>query len=224
MKRMLPFVALLLAACVHLPPVQPVGGERRMGIEQRVRSVFPQGRWQLVHTIEARFPGGRRTFLTGVVVLSTTASRLHCVLMSLDGFVLFEAVDDGEVSVKRAFGPFDHAEFAGGVMRDIRLIFMPPGMPPGGAIDRCGLFADGGEGCRFRAAAGVVDVIVEADGGWRIRQTAPPRAVAAQAPGRNGFSPEMTLAADGAAGYTLTMKLLSAEAVDRHVATPEEAP
>lgn len=210
MKRILPVIALFLAACAHLPQIQPVDGPRRSQIEHRCRSIYPQGRWQLVHSIEARFPGGRRTFLTGIVVLSPTVSRIHCVLMSLDGFVLFEAVDDGDVTVKRALGPFDHAEFAEGVMRDIRLIFLPPEAP----ADRCGQFADGGEGCRFHPDDNrIVDIVLDA-GGWRIRQTVPPRTVTAQAADQTGFPPKMTLTAGGGAGYSLTLKLIQAVPLD----------
>ncbi len=211
MKRFLPVVILLLAACAHPPSIQPVDGARQARIESRCRSIYPHGRWQLVHTIEAHFPGGRQTFLTGVIRLSSAEARIHCVLMTLEGFVLFEAVDDGDVSVKRAFGPFDHPEFAKGVMRDIRLIFMAPG----GSIDGCGVFADAGEGCRFRTSGNrIVDVIADHDGSWRIEQNAPPRTVTAQAADASGISPQLTLAAGGAAAYTLTISLIEATALD----------
>ncbi|WP_319407654.1 hypothetical protein [uncultured Desulfosarcina sp.] len=211
MKRFLLVFLLLLSACAHLPNVQPMDGERRSRIESDCQSHFLQGRWQLVHTITARLYGGRVTVLTGVIVLSSADRSIHCVLMTLEGFVLFEAADHGEVTVKRAFGPFDNSEFAQGVTRDIRLIFLAPE----GKMQAAGKFADGTGGCRYQVARQhTVDLVERPDGGWRMHQYDPSgyllRSVTADPPDLNGISHRLTLEAGGRHAYRLSMTLVEA--------------
>ena len=200
-------IVLLLSACAHMPPIQPADADRQSQVDARCRSIYPEGRWQLVHTINARLHRGYQATLTGVIILSTLDSRVHCVLMTLEGFVLFEAVDDGAVAVKRAFGPFDNPEFAKGVMKDIRLIFLAPN----GKMQVAGKFADGTEGCRYRTDDNrVVDVISESDGSRRIQQYDPWKTVVVEAVDQRGLSPKLTLEAGGKASYTLVMTLVEA--------------
>ena len=207
MKRIALVIVLLLGACAHMPPIQPAGTDRQYRVEARCRSIYPVGRWQLVHTINVRLRRGYQAILTGVIILSTADSRVHCVLMTLEGFVLFEAVDNGEVAVKRAFGPFDNSEFAKGVMRDIRLIFLAPE----GEMQTAGKFAGGTEGCRYRTRDNrFIDVIGAVDGSWQIQQYEPRRTVVVDAVDQRGLSPKLTLEAGGKASYTLVMTLIEA--------------
>ena len=207
MKRLSLIIVLLLSACAHMPPIQPVDADRQSRVEARCRSIYPEGRWQLVHTINARLHRGYQATLTGVIILSTADSRVHCVLMTLEGFVLFEAVDNGEVAVKRAFGPFDNPEFAKGVMRDIRLIFLAPD----GKMQTAGKFADGAEGCRYLTDDNrFIDLIGAADGSWKIQQYDPLKTVVVDAVDHSGLSPQITLEAGGKASYTLVMTLVDA--------------
>ena len=207
MKRLSLLIVMLLSACAHMPRIQPVDADHQPRIENRCRSIYPQGRWQLVHTINARLHRGRQAILTGVTVLSSADASIHCVLMTLEGFVLFEAVDNGEVSVKRAFGPFDNPAFAKGVMGDIRLIFFAPE----GEMQSAGNFTEDAEGCRYRTDdSRFVDVIGAADGSWRIQQYDPLKTVVVDAVDQSGFSPKLTLEAGGKASYTLVMSLVEA--------------
>ena len=207
MKRIALAIVLLLSACAHMPPIQPMDTDRQLQVETRCQSIYPKGKWQLVHTINVRLHRGYEATLTGVIILSTADSRIHCVLMTLEGFVLFEAVDDGEVAMKRAFGPFDNAEFAKGVMRDIRLIFLAPE----GKMQTAGNFADDAEGCRYRTDDNrVIDVIGAADGSWQIRQYNPLKTVVVDAVDQRGLSPKLILETGGKRSYTLVMTLIEA--------------
>lgn len=204
-------MALLLSACAHLPPMQPAATERRLPIETECRSLFPQGRWQLVHTIHASLQGGQRATFTGVVVLSTKRRSIHCVLLTLEGMVIFEAVDDGQMTVRRAFGPFDNAHLAKGVMEDIRFLFLEPE----GGVLATGSFNDGAPGCRYRADQDrIVDLVQSAEGGWRMHQYDRGgnvlRNVTADATGSGVVSPRMVLDAGGRHGYRLSMILVDA--------------
>ncbi|MCB2145517.1 MAG: hypothetical protein KQI81_03520 [Deltaproteobacteria bacterium] len=211
MKRLPLVFLLLLSACAHLPNVQPVDGDRQSRIEADCQSHFLRGRWQLVHTINARLYGGRETALTGVIILSTAEASIHCVLMTLEGFVLFEAKSHGGVSVKRAFGPFANANFARGVMDDIRFLFFAPE----GSIIAAGRFDGDTDGCRYRAARQQsVDLVEQPDGGWRMQlddpSGCPLRTVTAGPPDPNGLSHRMTLDAHGRHAYRLSMTLVEA--------------
>ncbi len=211
MTRILLVCALLLSACAGLPPIQPADENRQSLIDMSCRSHFLKGRWQLVHTINARLYGGRQATFTGVIVLSSAVPSIHCVLMTLEGFVLFEAVDNGEVVVKRAFGPFENIEFAKGVMGDIRFIFIAPE----GKVQTVGIFKDGHEGCRYCTDDNrVVDVVGAADGSWRIRQHDPLKTLIADAVDRQGVSPKLTLVAGGRHAYQLSMTLVEAFPID----------
>ena len=214
MKSIILGVALLLCGCTHLPPIQPMDTGSRLAMEAQCGSFFPQGRWQLVHTLTARLAGGRLATFSGVIDLSPRSPSIHCVLMTLEGMVIFEAVDDGRLEVRRAFGPFDSDDFARGVMEDIRLLFLEPD----GGILETGAFDQGVFGCRYRAGRNrVVDLIRLADGGWRMNQYNQEgqllRSVTADDVDSRGIASRMTLVAQGRHRYTLSMKLVEAIAL-----------
>jgi hypothetical protein len=213
MKWLVVGLLLLLGACTHLPIIEPMDAASVPYLEMGCRSHFPQGRWQLVHTISARFYGGRQAIFTGVVVLSTRDESIHCVLMSLEGMVLFEAEDDGQTTtVKRAFGPFDSQRFARGVMADIRFLFFKPQ----GTLITAGTIDDGSQACRYQGAGQtIVDLVESADGGWGMHQYDGHgkmlRCVTADAVDLRGLAPRMVIdSGSGHHSYHLSMTLVEA--------------
>lgn len=198
---------LLLAGCAHLPTLQPVDAARQARLANRCRSIFPDGRWQLVHTIHARFRNGRQAAMTGVILLSSADASIHCVLLSLEGFVFFDAQDDGELIINRAVGPFDSPDVARGVLRDIRLMFVAPD----GDRAACGRFDGDAHGCRYDSDPNrIIDVFGGGDGRWHIRQHTPPRTIIAEAVDPRGIASRLTLDAHGDATYSLTLQLIEA--------------
>lgn len=202
--------ALLLAACASMPAIQALDADQETFRAGICRAHFPEGGWQLVHTINACIQGGRQATFTGVVILSPKDDSIRCAVMTLEGFVLFEADDRGRVIVKRAFGPFNDENFARGVVDDIRFLFVEP---KGDSV--AGLFEDGSRGCRYRTARGrTVDLVEGPDGGWRMRQYDsrgyPMRTMTADASNDEGFSRRIVLQSDGRHGYRLTMTLVEA--------------
>jgi hypothetical protein len=117
-------VLLALGACAALPPLRP------QLTEQIPTPPFPQGRWQLVHRIEARFPGNHKALMMGALELDSATGRLSCALMTVEGFTLFSAGFDPNASapltITRAVPPFDGPGFAEGLMADLRLLFFEP--------------------------------------------------------------------------------------------------
>lgn len=212
MKRwLLVAVVLLMSGCAHLPSIQPVDSNHQARVVTNCRSVFLKGRWQLVHTIDATLPGGRHAVFTGVIVFSAKSGSIHCVLMTLGGFVIFEALDNGRVSVKRAVGPFQNEHFAKGVMDDLRFLFFEPA----GGIVAAGRFEDGHTGCRCRSMhQRTVDVVPLPGGGWRMRQYDRSghllRTATADGVDPRGVPHRLTLEASGRHGYRLAMRLIEA--------------
>jgi hypothetical protein len=205
--------AMLLMACASLPTIRPFDANQETFSSGNCSSHFPEGGWQLVHTINARIQGGHQATFTGVVILSPEDDSIQCAVMTLEGFVLFEAVDRGRVTVKRAFGPFDDENFARGVMDDIRFLFVEPE-----GETTVGLFENGSCGCRYLTVRDrTVDLMEGPDGGWRLLQYDslgyPMRTMTADSPNADGFSQKIVLQALGRHGYQLTMTLVEAVAI-----------
>ncbi len=213
MKWLIVGVGLLMGACTHLPTIQPMDDIGLATIETDCRSHFPQGRWQLVHTIGARLNGARQATFTGVVVMSTVDQCIHCVLMTLEGMVLFEASNDGcKTTVQRAFGPFDNPHFAKGVMDDIRFLFFEPQ----GQIIAKGTTTTDDRICRYQGPRDtIVDLMEQPDRDWRMRQYDKRgkrlRQVTSDATDARGINSHMTIETGrGNRAYQLTMNLVEA--------------
>lgn len=107
---------ILLAGCaaekqMRLP--QMVGtaddGQQKNGCA----AVFPQGKWQFIHSIEFTMKDGAGPPLIGVTTID--GNTIGCALVTVEGLTLFEAVYQGKESavIRRAVPPFDKPEFAG---------------------------------------------------------------------------------------------------------------
>ena len=206
---------LALCACAGLPPLKPPVP----GADLDAAAPFPQGRWQLVHRIEARFPGDHKALMMGALELDSATGHLTCALMTVEGFTLFSASKTDRLRVERAVPPFDGPGFAEGLLADLGLIFFaPPGARLAvGAVDnrpvRRYLHPDG-------STTDVVAVAV-ADAGDRFRidrYTADAkrfrRAELTLQPAtqdhHGGIAAEILLEASGKAAYTLRLDLIDA--------------
>ena len=209
--RLAPFLlALLVASCAGLPPIAPDAAMDRSADPARV---YPQGSWQFLHSLQAEMPGGRQLGLLGLTVLSSTDRRHRSVLMTIEGFVLFDGESESDrLTVHRALPPFDSPHFAAGLMEDIRLVFMEPEGP----TVAMGRLEAGGRVRRVRAAGGTVDVETLSNGDWRIRQyDASDRLLRTVMARRGlgdiaGFPQWVELTAAGGQDYKITMTLLEA--------------
>ncbi len=169
-------VMSLVLGCQGLPRLNPVDGPGSFSYQETCCRPFPQGKWQLLHTIETTFTGGNRGLLMGVTIVSSPDGSVHCILMTVEGLVLFDARFDGRININRGIPPFDSAGFAEGLLRDIRLVFFKPQSP----VTRFGRLENGALVCRYGGAAeGWVDILLPGygsqgdgswgDGSWEIR-------------------------------------------------------
>jgi hypothetical protein len=207
----------LFLSCSSLPQVYPAGDSADPQPAQACRGPFPEGDWQLLHSIEAKLPGGRKGFLMGLTVISSTKRTSRCVIMTLEGFVVFDALYDKKISINRAIAPFDSEDFANGMMEDIDLIFFKPS----GSIITSGFLENGAAVCRYQKPDGrMVDIIRRKVHNWEIRQYLPDyrlvrtvKSMSAEEPGsagRKGIADKIELNAHGSPGYALVMDLVEA--------------
>lgn len=217
MKRsafLLLILLLGLTGCAAQPPSLPEliaeAGEGR-----GCAAVFPQGRWEFVHTIEFSMADGSGATVLGVTSLG--GDEIACALMTVEGFTLFEAVyrEKGGLEVRRAVPPFDKPAFAEGLMEDVRTIFRVPAS----MNVQYGHSADKGPICRYTGAAGrITDILPAMAGCWQIRTYGADQALSRSVVGRScrkegeSLIPEyLELKGFGPSNYTLKMTLIHAE-------------
>ena len=219
MKHILLLLSLwgLILSCSSLPQVYPAGDSADPQTDRACRGPFPDGDWQLLHSIEATLPGGKKGFLMGLTVISSSNRTARCVLMTLEGFVVFDALYDKQISIKRAIAPFDSELFANGLMEDINLIFFKPS----GSIKTAGFLKSGAAVCRYQKPDGrLVDIINQGPPNWEIRQYHRDNRLAqtvkimsakmTHLADPKGISDKIELKAHGSPGYELVMELVEA--------------
>jgi hypothetical protein len=131
------------------------------------QSKYPAGGFQMVHRIDASMPGGGRATFLGVTVFSTERNTIRCILMTLEGFVLFSAEEDGGIRVTRAVPPFDKGQFAKEMLSDLRLLFFFPRV----RVFETGLDDRGNPACRYEGDdGGMTSMILHPDGTWKLFQ------------------------------------------------------
>jgi hypothetical protein len=218
-RWLVPVLLLLPLACARLPAIKPGDGafSPQTGKALESSRIFPQGTWQFLHSIRGKMPGGRNFVMMGLTIISSRLRTHRSVIMTLEGFVLFDGEYDGGIIVHRALPPFDSPHFAEGLMQDIRLIFFEPEDP----VAAVGALKDGSMVRRHRAPDGsTVDIEAQKDGNWRIRRYSPSQRLTREvraphaADGPSGFPATIELTACGDYSYSLTMTLLEAVQIE----------
>ncbi len=162
-------------------------------------------------------PSGKKSFVMGLVVVSAADKSIRCVVMTIEGLVVFDAQYDHRLVIKRGIAPFDSEGFTKGLIKDIQLIFFKP---PGPSIDS-GLLINGSFICRYQNHDNrIVDIIIHGDHFWEIKQYTHDfrhdRTVRCYVTKKTGpmGQPEIPdrieLTAHGPKGYRLVMNLVEA--------------
>lgn len=210
---------LCLAACAAerrpMPALTVLTGSEDATGAKGCEAVYPRGRWQFVHSIDFSMQDGSGGTVIGVTSLA--GDEITCVLMTIEGFTLFEAAyQEGKgLAVKRAVSPFDKPAFAEGLMRDVRMIFVAPSAKE----MRYGRTDDNAPVCRYNGTDGrILDILPAADDCWQIQTYTAAlvmdRAIVGRSCRKEGDSliPEhLELKGFGQAGYSLKMTLIQAE-------------
>jgi hypothetical protein len=214
----------LLAACAGPPALRPLPPVAAIQTLERCHRLFPDDAWRTVHTISAEMPGEQTRTLIGISLVSPEQRSIQAVLMTVEGLVLFNAVYAQTLEVRRALPPFDSNEFARGLMRDVRLIFLEPDAT---AVES-GVLESGQRGCRYTDNDGrTVDVIVHDDGHWQLtlydgrRPLRTLSAGACRSDTNDRIPCRLNLTAHGRLSYRLELTLIEAEPVQTQPVEPE---
>jgi hypothetical protein len=172
--------------------------------------VFPAEPWESVYKLEATIRGGGSFSLLGVTKGEPSERRLQSLLLTPEGFILFDAeLRDGEMAVRKAMPPFDSPAFAGGLMENVSLLSLPPRLKPTGWEKK----TDGTMLCRWEGPDDSrTEVTGSKEGGWRIlrrdRYREVIKEVVLKGPFVNGLASHVELHASEPAPYTLRMTLV----------------
>lgn len=163
----------------------------------------------------------RKGVLMGVTVISPDENSVHCVMMTLEGFVLFDAQYDGDLVINRGVPPFDSESFAKGLMDDIRLTLFRPD----GAFVGSGTLENRIPVCRYQNADGGMTYVIPhaPDAAWEIRMyggnadlkrkvTAYPQPQSSE--DQDTVPGKLEITAYGPLGYALTLELIQAESLE----------
>ena len=212
------FIALLLAvlaagACAS-PQARPLDPGAMPAAAARCRMPFLEMPHRLVHAMEADLPDGGRVAGIGVLLADPRKRIFRSILMTLEGWVLFDIEKGETLTVRRAVPPFDSPGFARRMEEDIALAFFPPIEAP----SVIGRGEDGTLTCRFGGADRMgVDVLVRGDGvtevlrygdGGGLRK----RAVISSF-NRDGLAERIELRSGAWPFYTLRLRLIEGEAI-----------
>jgi len=207
----------LAVSCASLPEFHQTSRPESSHTSRPCQGRYPVGNWQLLHTIQAELPGNQTGFLMGVTRLSSQKRSFQCVIMTLEGFVVYDARYDGTIRVERAVAPFDNQAFARGVMTDIQLIFFKP-LANEIAL---GTLSDGAVVCRHTLDDGrVIDVAKPEHRQWETRLYGPHHRLKRvitlinnENPDQKsliGIADKIELTAKGTPGYKLVLDLVEA--------------
>ncbi|MBS0013658.1 MAG: hypothetical protein KFF46_06775, partial [Desulfobacterales bacterium] len=120
------FLAFMTAGCAGLPEIKPERPVSESRVKADCRAVFADVPGQVVHSMTARMPNDEVYQGISVTRVSPQSGRIKCVIMSIEGLVLFSGQANGDIRVERAIGPFESEKFAERLFADIRQVFLPP--------------------------------------------------------------------------------------------------
>jgi hypothetical protein len=174
-------------------------------------AIFPAEPWESVHKIEATIRGGSSSLL-GVTKGDPSERKIQSVLLSSEGFILFDAERrENGIAVRKAVAPFDSPAFASGLMEDVTFLFLPPTTKP----TTWGKETDGIMICKWEEPDNPhTEITGSMDSGWRILRRDKYgdviKEVVLSGPFLNGLASRMEFRASKPAPYRLRMTLIQA--------------
>jgi hypothetical protein len=216
LRHLAPLLLLLtVGGCAGLKPLTPLDPARKTAVLESCRRPFLPGSYRLVHALETVMPDGAKGTAIGILAADPRTRGFRTALMTIEGFVLFDAEAGETLTVHRAVPPFDAPAFAAALAEDIRLAFFSPGGEPAA-------WGEGEEGalvCRFERADGrLVEVMTQREDVMRIRLYGTGQEVQKTvkiAPTQSpGLAETLEIRGGGRLPYTLRLRLLESEALD----------
>lgn len=215
LRHLVPLLLLLtVCACTGLKPLTPLDPVRKSAVLEGCRRPFLPGKYRLVHAMEMVMPDGAKGTAVGILVADPRTRSFQTALMTIEGWVLFDAKAGETLSVRRAVPPFDAPAFAEALAEDIRLAFFSLG----GAPVAWGEGEEGALVCRFERADGrLVEVLTLESGVMEIRLYGTGQEVLKRVrmapPERPGLTDALEIESRGWPSYTLRLRLVESEAL-----------
>jgi hypothetical protein len=202
----------LVSACRAGPAaLSPLAPAASAEAAEQCRAVFPRGQWRATHVVEARMPLGNEGSFIGVVAAGPGPDAFRSLLMTQEGFVLFDArYHAGTIEVLRALPPLDPQGFGRGMTGDVRLLLFPPA----GQLVEVGSTAAGQRACRWYNGKETVEVTLTGAGKARLSRWddgSLVREAVLDEIDRRGFARHARLETKGVVGYSLSLALLDVE-------------
>lgn len=142
----LAFLVCFSGCSPSLPRINPPGKKDTSQVQKQCRQAFPHGEWRFIHSIQVNISDKKRMSLMGISQVESETNSLHCILMTIEGMVIFEAkYEDHNTTIIRSVPPFDSSRFAKRLMQDVKFIFL---FPEGKCIDT-GLIDNSHYICRY---------------------------------------------------------------------------
>jgi hypothetical protein len=212
---------LFAGGCAGLPPIKSLDPAMKPAILEECRKPFLPAKYRLVHTLEALLPDGGKATAIGVLVADPRDGSFRSVLMTIEGWVLFDIESGAIPTVHRAVPPFEAPAFARRMAEDIGLAFFAPNGEPA----LWGQAEKGFRGCRFeRPGGGFVDLLTGEGGVREIRLygTGQELLKRVEIPilESTGLADELEIRGEGWPSYVLRLRLIEAEAVEVEQRTP----
>lgn len=221
-------VAILMAllgagGCAAPTALSPLDPGLISELSESCRRPFLREPYRLVHALEFDLPGGGKGAAVGVLEADPRTRRFRTILMTHEGWVLFDIESGATVTVHRAVPPFDAPAFAARMAEDIALAFLSPGAAPL-AWGR----EEGGPVCRFgRDDGGYVDVRQDGGDALQIRlygaRQELRKTVRVSAFNDDGLPRQLEIRSGGGQPYTLRLRLIEGEAVAGKSALPVDS-
>ena len=120
-----------------------------------------------VHRIEASLPMGKTVTMIGVTKIDPIQGTLRGVLMTIEGFVLFDGLWQKEkLTVLRAVPPFDRPAFAESMVNDMCLLFLVPQI----ASLTHAMQGEGDVICQYRGDGdSLIEMTIHEDQSWSMK-------------------------------------------------------
>ena len=126
MKKYLLLLLLVVSfslSCKSLPVLKPINNLK----EQINFNPFLKTKYRLTHTIRVILPSNEKLIAIGITLADPVTQSVDAVLMTVEGFVLFDAsFENSKLVINRTVPPFDSNDFAGTLISDIKLIYFLP--------------------------------------------------------------------------------------------------
>lgn len=211
-NRLLCFMLMMLCSCATLPVLGPLKeSDRQFNLSD---DSFLKEKYRLIHSIRAILPNNETVIAIGVTVADPYARSVDAVLMTVEGFVLFDvSYKNNSFIINRSVPQFGGNNFAESLINDINIIYFPPDFK----MKESGKLKENYVTRYYCRDNSVTDIFLLKNGKSKIikydSENDKSRTVNISSLNSEGIPGKIELIAHGFFGYTLNMELIEFEKI-----------